>query len=250
MTIRSKDDARSFREAARSMFFSNATIDGFLASATAAQFRAVSDFIGAELEGRAAARHARLMRKARFDEVKSFDGYDFSDVTFPEGYGASDMRSLGFVGARQDFVFFGPTGRGKTHCAEALGVEAVAAGHEVRFFTVANLVMQLQRLKADGRLLGFLNGLREADVVILDEFGYVPIDVEGSRLLFQVMTECLQGCSLLVTTNIEFGKWGAVLGDDKMAAAIVDRLVEHGRLVEFGGASRRMEHALMLGKRG
>lgn len=146
-------------------------------------------------------------------------------------------------------MFYGQTGRGKTHCAEALGMEAVNAGYEVRFFTVANLVLHLQKLKADGKLHGFIKGLQRAQLVILDEFGCVPIDIEGSRLLYQVVTECMKGSSMIITTNIEFGKWGTVLGDDTMAAAIVDRLVEHGRLVEFTGASHRMEHALMLGNR-
>lgn len=249
MAVRSKDDVQAFRDAARCLFFSKATVDEFLATATAAQMRAVLEFIGIESGNRAAAKHAKLVRKAKFDEVKSFAGYDFTNVMFPEGYGADDMRSLSFIEAEQDFVFYGQTGRGKTHCAEALGMEAVNAGYEVRFFTVANLVLHLQKLKADGKLHGFMRGLQSARLVILDEFGYVPIDIEGSRLLYQVVTGCMKGSSLIITTNIEFGKWGTVLGDDKMAAAIVDRLVEHGRLVEFTGASHRMEHALMLGNR-
>ena len=84
----------------------------------------------------------------------------------------------------------------------------------------------------------------------LDEFGYVPIDVEGARLLFQVMSDCYERRSMILTTNIEFSKWGVVLGDDKLASALIDRIVHRGRLVEFGGASRRMEEALMLGKGG
>ena len=90
--------------------------------------------------------------------------------------------------------------------------------------------------------------IARCDLVVLDEFGYVPIDVEGARLLFQVMSSCYEKRSMVITTNIEFAKWGVVLGDDKLASAAIDRLVHHGRLVEFGGASRRMEEALMLGK--
>ena len=93
-----------------------------------------------------------------------------------------------------------------------------------------------------------LRDLAKAEVLILDEFGYVPLDIEGSRLLFQVMSDCYEKRSLIVTTNIEFSKWGTVLDDDKLAAATIDRLVHHGRLVEFNGASRRMDAALMLGK--
>ena len=71
---------------------------------------------------------------------------------------------------------------------------------------------------------------------------------ESARLLFQVMSECYEKRSLVITTNIEFSKWGVVFGDDKLASAIIDRIMHHGRLVEFGGASKRMENALMLGK--
>ncbi len=250
MKLRSKDVADSFRGAARGMLFSNATIDAYLEDATLAQVRTVSDFIELELKSRAEAKHTRLVRKAKFDEIKSFEGYDFSNVVFPDGYSADDMRSLAFIKAKQSFVFYGQTGRGKTHCSEALGLEAINAGFEVRFFTVANLILHLQKLKADGKLTGFMNGIKNASLIILDEFGYVPIDIDGARLLFQVVTECLKRSSLIITTNIEFGKWGTVLGDDKLAVAIIDRLFESGRLVEFNGVSHRMEHALMLGKEG
>ena len=81
----------------------------------------------------------------------------------------------------------------------------------------------------------------------MDEFGYVPLDIEGARLLFQVISDCYEKRSLVITTNIEFSKWGAVFGDDKLAAATIDRIVHHGRLVEFNGTSKRMDRALMLG---
>ena len=91
-------------------------------------------------------------------------------------------------------------------------------------------------------------GHRQNDLVILDEFGYVPLDLDSARLLFQGVSDCYERHSLVITTNIEFSKWGTVLGDDKMAAAMIDRIVHHGRLVEFTGASHRMEATLMLGK--
>ncbi len=105
--------------------------------------------------------------------------------------------------------------------------------------------MPIQR---DHSLEQLMKEIAKCDLLILDEFGYVPIDVESSRLLFQVVADCYEKRSVIFTTNIEFGKWGTVLGDDKLAVALIDRVVHHGRLVEFGGASRRMEEALMLGK--
>ncbi len=112
MALRSKDDAASLRVLARSMYFSNSTIDAFLETATAAEARCVSDLIAAELEERERNKRARLYRKAKFPQVKSFEGYDFAQVAFPDGYSEADLRSLEFVDAAQDFVFHGQTGRG------------------------------------------------------------------------------------------------------------------------------------------
>ncbi len=120
----------------------------------------------------------------------------------------------------------------------------------MRFHSTARLVMQLERASAEGKLDGALRDATNADLVILDEFGYVPIDVAGARLLFQVVSDCYERRSLVITTNIEFGRWGTVLGDDKLAAAMIDRVVHHSRLVEFNGTSHRMDQALMLSGNG
>ena len=248
MGIRSRDDAERFRALAKKMLFSNETIEQFLASSSAAQGRGAAELISREQAVRERNKRARLYRKAAFPQVKSFEGYDFSQVAFPDGYGADDLMSLGFVDAAQDFVFHGQTGRGKTHLAIAVGSACVQAGRSVRFFTTAQLVLMLVKANRAHALEPMLKELGRADLLILDEFGYVPLDIEGARLLFQVMSDCYEKRSVIVTTNIEFSKWGTVFGDDKLAAAIIDRLVHHGRLVEFNGASKRMDAALMLGK--
>lgn len=94
----------------------------------------------------------------------------------------------------------------------------------------------------------FLRDLAKADIFVVDELGYVPIDIEGVRLPFQVMSDTYEKFTMVITTNIEFSKRGTVLGDDKMASALIDRIVHHGRLVEFNGPSHRMDAVLMLGK--
>ena len=250
VAIRNRDNATSLRSLARAMYFSNATVEAFLKTATASEVRCISDFISSELEERERSKRDRLYRRARFPQPKSFEGYDFSQVSFPEGYTEEDLRSLAFVDAAQDFVFHGQTGRGKTHLAIAVGTACVAAGRNVRFFTTAELALALTRAAREHTLEALMRDIAKCDLVILDEFGYVPIDIESARLLFQVVADCYEKRSVIFTTNIEFGKWGTILGDDKLAAAMIDRVVHHGRLVEFGGASRRMEEALMLGRGG
>lgn len=232
----------------RKMCFSNDTVERFLATATAGQVTAVSEMIAFELEQRDRRKKERLVRKARFPQIKSFEGYDFSQVAFPEGYTVEDLKSLGFVDATQDFVFHGQTGRGKTHLAIAIGMACAQQGKEVRFFTAAELVLALTKANRGNGLEAMLKDMAKAQVLIVDELGYVPLDQEGARLLFQVLGDCCEKRSLVITTNIEFSKWGVVFGDDKMAQALIDRIMHHGRLVEFNGGSKRMEHALMLGR--
>ena len=233
---------------ARSTCFSNETIGRFCESASAGQAGAMAGMIEDELAVRSRRKRERLLRKARLPAVKTFEGYDFSQVAFPDGYGAEDLMSLAFVTEAQDFVFHGKTGRGKTHLAIAIGLACVERGMEARFFTAAELVMALTRASREHRLETLLTDLSRADLLIVDELGYVPLDVEGARLLFQAMSGCYERRSLVVTTNIEFSRWGTVFGDDKLAAALIDRIVHHGRLVEFNGTSHRMDTALMLGK--
>lgn len=240
----------AFRAAARALFISGETIDGFVASATPGQLSACRSMLESELVHRDRAKRQRLLRQARFPVPKSFDGFDWSNVSFPDGWGREDMLSLSFMERAEDLVFYGPTGRGKTHVATAVGMAAVSAGHPVRFWQTAQLVLQLGKAKREGTLDRLLADVARARLLVLDEFGYVPFDVDGARLLYQVISESYERRSVIFTTNVEFSRWGTVFADDKLAAAIVDRVVHHGRLVEFGGPSHRLEESLMLGKSG
>lgn len=114
----------------------------------------------------------------------------------------------------------------------------------VGFFTATGLLMQLRRAKR-GRLDAELRQIARARLPVIDEFGYMPIDEEGSRLLFQVISDSYETRSVIHATNIGFSGWGRVLGDKNMAAALIDRTVRHGRLTGFEGGSYRSEHALM-----
>ena len=132
-----------FKALARSMYFSNETIGRFCESASAGQVRAMTGMIEDELAVRSRRKRERLLRKARLPAVKTFEGYDFSQVAFPDGCGAEDLMSLAFVAEAQDFVFHGKTGRGKTRLAIAIGLACVERGMEARFLAAAELVMAL-----------------------------------------------------------------------------------------------------------
>ena len=243
-----RTDIDRLRARARALFISQATIDDLLAWATPRQLQAVDRLLHTELDNRETSKRARLLRRARFPVPKTLDGYDFTNVKLPDGYARDELLSLDFVGRAQDLVFYGKTGRGKTHLATALGMSAIDRGMNVRFLPTAELVLQLGRAKREGTLETMLKDIAKADLIILDEFGYVPFDVDGARLLYQVIAGSYERRSIIFTTNIEFSKWGTIFADDKLAASIIDRIVHHGRLIEFTGQSHRISQALMFGK--
>ena len=112
-------------------------------------------------------------------------------------------------------------------------------------FTTSSLVIQLRRAKDEGRLDRELANIAKNRLLAIDEFGCLPIDTEGARLLVQVIADGCEERSLSITTNLVFSRWGTVFGDDNMAAAVIDRIVHHGRLLQFRGESYRVKHALM-----
>ncbi len=199
----------------------------------------------AEHESRQESRRQRLLKAARLPAMKTLTGFDYSSVRFPEDYGRGPLESLDFINRAQDLVLYGDVGTGKTHMATALVAAACRQGIPARFFTTSALVMMLRRAKDEDRLDKELASLAKNQLLAIDELGYLPIDIEGARLLFQVIADGYEKRSLIITTNLEFSRWGTVFGDDNMAAAVIDRLVHHGRLLQFRGESYRVKNALM-----
>ena len=169
-------------------------------------------------------------------------------ASFPADWGREQPESLEFVDRAEDLVPYGDVGCGKTHLAIAIGMLACQRMIPVRFFTASSLVMRLRKAKDDNRLDAELKSIGRAGLVIIDELGHLPIDIDGARLLFQVVADSYEKRSVVFTTNLEFGRWGEVFGDGDMAAAVIDRIVHHGRLLEFTGQSRRVSEALMFGR--
>lgn len=201
-----------------------------------------------EVAGRDRNRKARLLARAGFPVYKTLEGFDPHAVRFPSASVREEVYSGAFIAERHNLVFFGPVGTGKTHLATALGIMACENNLTVRFYTVTELILRLSEAHRSGKLERILHEAQQTDLIILDEWGYVPVDREGSQLLFRVISNAYETRSLIITTNIEFSRWGSVFTDDQMAAAMIDRLAHHGHLILFDGPSYRMEHALMKKK--
>ena len=180
------------------------------------------------------------VRRARF-----LEGFDFTSVKLPPSLSREELCSGACIAEKKNLVLYGPVGTGKTHLASALGVLACSKGLRTRFFTAAELVVRLSEAFAAGSLEKLLKNLLRADLVIIDEWGYVPVDRQGAQLLFRIISDSDERRSIILTTNLEFSKWGAIFTDDQMAAAMIDRLAHHGYILLFEGESYRMKHALM-----
>lgn len=242
--LAARSRAGSWRRAARSPP-TTAVLEEWSGPGTPGQVEYLAGYLEAERASREASRRAALLRRCALPAPKTFGGYDWPAVSWPEGLGRSDLTSLGFLERREGLVLMGDVGTGKTHMASALCQLACEAGMEARFLTASSLVARLGRARDEGKLDRGSALIGRARPPVVDELGFPPLDHDGARLFFQVFADAYERQSVVITTNLEFSRWGAVFGDDQMAAAVIDRIVHHGRLVQFRGESYRVRHALM-----
>ena len=198
-----------------------------------------------EIDQREISRKNRNLKSAGFDLIKTFEGYSFNNIQMPKTIDIEELKSVDFINKKENLILYGPVGTGKTHLATAIGVNACSNGKKVIYFRTATLVNQLSEAKAKGELSKFIKKINKADVLICDEWGYVPFEKEGSQLLFQIISECYEKRSVILTTNLEFSKWDGIFYDEKLTSAIIDRLVHHSHLLVHSGPSYRLTNSIM-----
>ena len=175
--------------------------------------------------------------------IKTFENYSFNDIGLP--IPVDVLLEASFVPKKQNLVLYGNVGAGKTHLAIATGVAACNAGYKTRFIRTANLVNSLLDAKKEGQLSKFMKYLDSLDLLICDEWGYVPLDREGTKLLFEVISQCYERKSLIITTNLAFAKWNDIFADPKITATLLDRIIHHAHVLDFTNRkSRRLQEAL------
>jgi len=198
-----------------------------------------------EIEHREACRREKKLKNAGFHTIKTFANYTFDDIRMPQGITPQELKDCNFISEKKNLIMYGNVGAGKTHLATAIGVEACKRGLDVRFFRTVALVNRLSEAKKEGELSSFLKQFDKLDLLICDEWGYVPLEREGAQLLFQIIADCYERKSIIITTNLESSRWVNVFYDEQMTAAMIDRLMHHSYLLIFDGPSRRMQESLM-----
>ena len=179
------------------------------------------------------------IRTAHFPQVKTLEEVNLDHLPALRRDLLAHLATSTFVAKAENVILLGPPGIGKTHLAIGLGVKATQAGYSVLFDTANNWIIRLATAHQAGQLETELRKIRRYKLIIIDEVGYIPFDHDAANLFFQLVASRYEQGSVMVTSNLPFGRWGETFSDDVVAAAMIDRLVHHAEVLTLTGDSYR-----------
>jgi DNA replication protein DnaC len=192
-----------------------------------------------EVNKREQNRIQKRVKLARFPVLKELADFDFSALPTLNKAQVLDLSRGEYIRKREPIVFIGNPGLGKTHLAISLALSACRQGCKVRFWTAAGLVNELLLAQDEHRLHRFISAALKLDVIVLDELGFIPFSASGAHALFTFCSEVYERLALILTTNLKFADWVQVLGDERLTAALLDRITHHAHILELVGESFR-----------
>ena len=224
-----------------------------LAEEAAANNQTFQDYLFALLEGEVLQReeHAQKLRlyRACFPVIKTLDSFEFSAISSVNKPMVLELSRGSFIDRRENVIFIGSYGTGKTHLAISLGVSACNQGKKVRFYTAAGLINELLEAQSQLRLGKLETTLAKCDLIILDELGFVPFTKEGAEALFTFCSSRYERGSMIITTNLDFVRWKEIFGDEALTGALLDRLTHRSHILEMNGDSYRFKESLRRKKK-
>jgi len=192
-----------------------------------------------EVERRSQNKLRLRLRRANFDPTKTLEGYDFAFNPTINKQQVFDLATCLFVERNENVLIYGPTGVGKSHLAQALAHEACRRGHEVLVISAAKMLQHLAGGRADGSRAQRLQRYIRPDLLVLDDFGLLPVQPPGGEDLYEVFDSRYEKGAIVLTSNRDRSEWPAVFGESLLASAGLDRLVDRAHLIEITGDSYR-----------
>lgn len=214
------------------------------------EFTSAKQFVCGLLEGVKAKRNQEAIRKnlklAGFEKEHSLDTFEFNpDIYFPDRFPKEWFIGCDFVREKQNVMLLGNSGTGKTHLATALGRRACEMGYRVMYRKTSLFIDELTTAYEKGQFKRYREKVSKLDLLVLDEWGYLPVSTNSTKLLYDILSDCYENRSIMLTTNLPLKEWNRIFSDERLINALLDRLVHHGLLIAHKGESYRRKNALM-----
>ncbi len=197
-----------------------------------------------EIHNREQNRIQRHIKAARFPVIKELADFDFSALPSLNKAHILDLIRGEYIAKRETLIFIGNPGLGKTHLSISLSLAACRQGRRVRFWTAAGLVNELLAAQEENRLHRLIALAQKQDLIVLDELGFIPFTPNGAHALFTFCSELYERTAMIITTNLQFANWIQLFGDERLTAALLDRLTHHAHIVELTGESFRFRQRM------